>query len=151
MTKVSRIKIAPRHMGWFINNFWMVVTLLENKDQVKEFLEDLLTPTEITMFVKRLQITKMLLQGYDYRSIKNYVKVTDQTIAKINNLLFVGGNGLKKAVTYLLKIEKEQDQKLMSPPSNLREKYPGYFWPEEALEKLGTKIKASKKRGSALR
>ena len=82
MTKVSRIKLDPKHLGFFLNNFWNLITLLENKDQVKSFLKDLLTHTEMKMFAKRIQIAKMLLEGYSYQTIRSYVKVTDSTIAR---------------------------------------------------------------------
>lgn len=112
MPKLSRISPDPRHMGIFIDNFWNATTLIENKEEAKSFLKDLLTHTETKMFAKRIQITKMLLQGYDYRAIKNYVKVTSGTIAQVNNLLHIGGDGLKRIVSRLLEIEAKHKKKL---------------------------------------
>lgn len=63
MTKLSRIKVKEEHLGLFINSLWNLITLLENKDQVKNFLKDLLTHTEMKMFAKRTQIAKMLIEG----------------------------------------------------------------------------------------
>lgn len=62
MTKISRIKINPKHLDFFLHNFWNLITLLENKDQVKNFFRDLLSHTEMKMFAKRIQIAKMLLK-----------------------------------------------------------------------------------------
>jgi TrpR-related protein YerC/YecD len=111
MTKVSRIAPTPYHMRIFVDNFWNAVTLLGNKDEAKIFLEDLLTHTEIKMLSKRIQITKMLLQGYDYQVIKQYVKVTSGTIARISNTLNTRGEGLKHVVDDLIKFETEQNLK----------------------------------------
>lgn len=148
MTRVSRIRPDPKHLGFFLNNFWNLVTLLENKDQAKMFLKDLLTPTEMKMLAKRIQIAKMLLEGYNYLDIRNYVKVTDSTIARISNILETEGEGLKIAINYLQKIEKEIDRERMSMTPNLAKKYPAYFLPDKIIEAVGQKIKARNKKQS---
>lgn len=148
MTKVSRIRLDPRHLGFFINNFWNLITLLENKDQVASFLKDLLTHTEMKMFAKRIQIAKMLLEGYDYRAIKGFVRVTDPTIAKINNKLETGAEGLKTAIYYLQKIEKEIDKERMRSIPNLKKQYLSYFMPEMVLEEIARSLKKRQKKKS---
>lgn len=148
MTKVSRIKLDPKHLGFFLNNFWNLITLLENKDQVKSFLKDLLTHTEMKMFAKRIQIAKMLLEGHSYQVIRSYVKVTDSTIARVSNVLGTEGNGLKIVISYLQKIESEIDKERMNIAPNLRNKYPTYFLPEIIINKITRKIKAKKKKDS---
>lgn len=112
MTKISRIAPNPRHLGIFIDNFWNGVTLLESKDETKTFLKDLLTHTETKMFAKRIQIAKMLFEGYNYQTIRNYVKVTNGTIAHINNLLNTSGNGLKLIVLRLIKLEEKRKREI---------------------------------------
>lgn len=151
MTKISRIKLDPKHLGFFLNNFWNLITLLENKDQVKSFLKDLLTHTEMKMFAKRIQIAKMLLEGYNYQIIRNYVKVTDSTIARISNILGTEGNGLKIAISFLQKIESEIEKERMRASPNLKEKYPSYFLPEIIVNKISRKIKDQKKKDSVKR
>lgn len=149
MPKVSRIRLDSKHLGFFINNFWSLITLLENKDQVKSFLKDLLTHTEMKMLAKRIQIAKMLLEGYNYQDIRNYVKVTDSTIARINNILEVEGEGLRTAINYLQKIEKEIERERMRITPDLKKKYPMYFLPEIVLEKVNKKLRSRKKKLSA--
>lgn len=121
---------------------------MENKEQVKSFLKDLLTHTEMKMLAKRIQIAKMLIEGYSYQDIRNYVKVTDPTIAKISNILEAEGQGLKIAINYLQKIEREIDRERMSLSPNLAKKYPTYFLPEKIIEVVGQKIKARNKKQS---
>lgn len=113
MTKLSRYIIEPKNLSRFIDNFWTTVTLLESKNEVKEFLSDILTRTEIKMFVKRLQIAKMLLSGYDYNTIKRYVRVTHQTIASVANVVKdEERKGLKRAISYLNKMESDFQEEL---------------------------------------
>lgn len=151
MTKLSRIKVDPKHLGFFLNNFWNLFALLEDKDQIKNFLKDLLTHTEMKMFAKRVQITKMLMEGYDYRAIRAYVKVTDPTIAKISNKLATEGEGLRVAIRYLQKIENEIEKERMRITPDLKKKYGMYYLPDKLAEGVYKRIKAQHKKRSAKR
>lgn len=111
MTKVS-IYSDPKRLGLFINRFWSAITLIESRGETITFLKDLLTPTEMRMFAKRLQIADMLSKGYKYEDIRNYVRVTDQTISSVNNKLNFGEDGLLKILQKLEKIDKARQDKL---------------------------------------
>lgn len=148
MTKISRIKVDSRHLGFFINNFWNLITLLENKDQVASFLKDLLTHTEMKMFAKRIQIAKMLLEGYDYRAIRGYVKVSDATIATISNKIETGREGLKTAIRFLKGVEKSIEEERLRITPDLKKIYGTYFLPEKIIEKASGKIRSISKKNS---
>lgn len=111
MSKLSRYS-DPKRLSHFIHRFWDAVTLLEERNEVVAFLKDLLTPTEIRMVAKRLQIADMLAKGYKYQDIKNFVRVTEQTIASVNNKLQFGEDGLVKILQKLEKIDKQKQDKL---------------------------------------
>ncbi|HVF69572.1 MAG TPA: Trp family transcriptional regulator [Xanthomonadales bacterium] len=151
MTKISRLKVDPQQLGFFMNNFWSLITLLEDKDQVKSFLKDLLTHTEMKMFAKRIQIAKMLLEGYSYQDIRGYVKVTDSTISKISNLLSVDGAGLKTAIKYLHRIEEQIENNRMKTTPSLKEKYPEHFLPDRIANKVGEMMKKGRRKKSAVK
>jgi len=51
--------------------------------QVVSFLEDLLTESELVMIYRRLQVAKMLLEGYSYWQIKNELGVSYDTIKSV--------------------------------------------------------------------
>jgi len=51
---------------------------------MEEFFREFLTPMEIKMLSKRIQVGVMLIQGYDYKAISQSLKVGDGTIARIN-------------------------------------------------------------------
>ena len=136
-------------MGKFINNFWVVITLLQGKDEVKEFLKDLLTHTEMQMLSKRLQIAKMLFEGHNYETIKNYVKVTDQTIARINNLLMEGDKGFTNAIILLQKHENKKQKELEESYRLVSlKKYPENVLPDLIGEEIHELIKRHKRRNS---
>lgn len=148
MTKISRFKVDSRHLGFFINNFWNLVTLLENKDQVASFLKDLLTHTEMKMLAKRIQIAKMLLEGHDYRTIRGYVKVSDATIANINNKLEAGSEGLKTAIKYFKEVEKEIEDERFRIAPDLKKRYGEYFLLDKIIDSTSKQIKVRNKKRS---
>ncbi|OGE30709.1 hypothetical protein A3C59_03265 [Candidatus Daviesbacteria bacterium RIFCSPHIGHO2_02_FULL_36_13] len=102
----------PKKLSIFIHRFWDVITLLEERVEVIAFFTDLLTPTEVRMLAKRLQIADMLAKGYKYEDIKNYTRVTVQTISHVNNKLQFGENGLIKILQKLGKIDKARQDKI---------------------------------------
>lgn len=96
-------------MGRFINNLWSAFALLENKEEAREFLKDILSHTETKMLAKRLQIAKMLLEGRSYQAIKTYTGVQNSTVAKINNILNTSeGDGLRRVAEGLIELEKRR-------------------------------------------
>ena len=102
----------PSRLTIFINRFWDAVTLLEDKEEAIFFLRDILTPTEIRMIAKRLQIADMLAKGYKYEDIGNYARVTKQTISSVNNKLEFGNDGLIKILKRLEKIDQKRQDRL---------------------------------------
>ena len=63
----------------FINS----VVKLGNKRKVKDFFGHLLTPTEQVMLAKRLAISYLLAEKYDYRSISSLLRVSTTTVSKV--------------------------------------------------------------------
>ncbi len=112
MTKISSIPVETKRMSIFISNLWNAITLIENRNETAEFFKSLLTPTEIRMMAKRVQIAKMLLNGYKYVDIRNFVRVTDSTISSVNNQLQFGNGGYIKTIERLIKIEIKQQEKM---------------------------------------
>lgn len=102
----------PKRLSIFIHRFWDAITLIEERSEAVSFLKDLLTPTEVRMVAKRLQIADMLAKGYKYRDIQNYVRVTKQTIASVNNKLNFGEEGLIRILSKLEKIDQAKQDRL---------------------------------------
>lgn len=102
----------PKRLAIFINRFWDGITLLDNREETIRFFKDLLTPTEIRMLAKRLQIADMLAKGYKYQDIRNYVRVTVQTISHVSGKLNYGEDGLIKILQKLEKIDKKRQDAL---------------------------------------
>ncbi|MFH0937274.1 MAG: YerC/YecD family TrpR-related protein [Candidatus Daviesbacteria bacterium] len=102
----------PKRLSEFINRFWDAITLIEDRREAITFLKDLLTPTEVRMLAKRLQIADMLSKGYKYEAIRNYARVTVQTISSVNNRLSFGNDGLVQILKKLEKIDQKRQDRL---------------------------------------
>ena len=111
MTKLSRRPINPKDFGHYVNNLWSAFTLMDSKDQIRALFRDLFTHTEYKMFAKRLEVARRLLQGQTYDEISQSLKVTNHTIASINNILEREGTGLRIAHQKLKNVDMAKIKK----------------------------------------
>lgn len=101
--RVIPSEIEKRIFDIFVKSF----SKISKKQDVVPFLNDLLTPTEKIMIAKRLAIAFLLIRGdYDQRGIANTLKVSTNTVAKINNVLKTQGDGYRKVIKKLLRDEE---------------------------------------------
>lgn len=151
MPRVSQVYLDIKRLNYFIANLWNTITLIENREEAVLFLKELLTPTEIRMLAKRIQIAKMLMEGYKYEEITPHVRVTPNTINEVNKQLQFGDGGYIKIIERLIKLEKKKQKRIeeiaggkkpMIYPTTFAE---GTKW---AAEKITKKIKSSVKRKS---
>lgn len=143
MTKVSSNKPHANTLDWFIDNIWKVFSFIDNQEEYSNFVKAALTRTEIIMLAKRMQIAKMLMQGYNYRAIRNVVKVGDPTIARINNELETNstlGRVINRLIDYELKLQLKYSK------TQLKDRYPAYYSYEKLLENLEEPIRKHKRR-----
>jgi len=114
----------------FLGELYDMIALLKNRDEVKQFFKDLLTLSETVMVSRRLQIAKMLLEGYVHRDIQAKLKVGFATIVSVERWLNQGFGGYRE----IIKRHKKQERKSVEyepvPPfslKHLRKKYPLHF------------------------
>jgi uncharacterized protein YerC len=138
MTKLSKLKLDPSEMAYYVNSLWNAFTLMESKEEVRDFVKDLFTHTEYKMFAKRLEIARRLLEGETYESIRKALNVSDRPINFINNLIANSGKGFKSAHQKLTALEKSYQEKAIERQAYLenrkRRKLPGEKVLPEALE-----------------
>jgi TrpR-related protein YerC/YecD len=144
MAKYPRFnKLSIKEKETLLVDFCQALAALKTPQEVAEFLKDLLGPAELEMLAKRLQVAKYLIKGWTYSEIKELLKVSFSTIARVNFWLQVSGKG------YRLVAERTKEPK---PPSQfsldmkaLKRAYFRYFWPEllfeEIMKELGRRRK----------
>src|SRR3972149_3517880 len=80
-----------------------VISDIKNIEEAKEFLQSFFTESELEIFSKRLAIAYWLDKKRTYANIKNNLKVSSATIARIKNMM--DKKSFKEA---LKKIEAEE-------------------------------------------
>ena len=114
----------------FLGEFYSMIALLKNREEVKQFFKDLLTLSEVVMISRRLQIAKMLLEGLTYREIQEKLKVGVATIVSVEQWLNRGFGGYRNIIGRHKKQERKfKEYEPASPFSlkHLRKKYPLHF------------------------
>lgn len=120
-----------------LQDFCEALANLRTVQEVLPFLTDLLTKAEVLVLTKRLQISKLLLKGKDYRTIEKELGVSHGTIARVAAWLAESGEGFRLVADRT----KKQTQNSFSnrEPSEwdkLKRRYPSMFWPQLLLEEV---------------
>lgn len=130
MGKVRYNELTENEKKKFLGQFYSMVALLKNRDEVKSFLKDLLTLSEVVMISRRIEIAMMLLEGFTPLEIKGKLKVGLATISHVERWLNRGFGGYKKIIErYNEKYNKRKfDPEAMTPfsPAWVRKKYPAH-------------------------
>lgn len=106
MSQVSR-KILPKDTQEKIFKiFFKSLARLHNPSEIQKLLFDLLGPVEQIMLAKRLAIALLLSRGYSYESIKGLLRVSQETIARVNISLNYGGEGYKMVINKIFRSER---------------------------------------------
>ena len=109
MPRVSKTKyLSPKKKILFVDDLYSAITSLKDKNEVRAFFEDLLTPEEKLMLAKRFQISMMHRLKYFWEEIKERVKVTNDTVAKIGLLMKYGEGGLQKAADRIVALKEKK-------------------------------------------
>ena len=76
---------------------------------VREFIDDLLTPTEKIMLSKRLTAAYFIEKGYNYRFISEVLKMSPTTINTIQKGLLQSGIGYRAVFRLIAKSSKLEE------------------------------------------
>ena len=83
MSQVSKRQLTKKIEEKVFDSFWAVIADLKKKNDVSLFFTDFFTKAERINFAKRMSIAVFLSKGYDYRSIRDMLKVSINTIGRI--------------------------------------------------------------------
>jgi len=100
-------EVEAKHYYKEIHFLYEIFQSLKNVDEIKLFLKDILTASELRMIKRRWHIASLLLQGLDIREVAGASETSTQTVSKIKQILEEGHGGLKLAVERSRKLEKK--------------------------------------------
>ncbi len=78
-----------------------VFAALKSESDMAAFIRDLLTPAEIEEFANRVEIVRLLKQGYSYQKIAGLTGVSTTTVTRVSHWLHRGCGGYQKAIDFL--------------------------------------------------
>ena len=128
--KVRYNQLSDFEKKKFLGEFYTMISLLRNRDEVKTFFKDLLTLSEVVMISRRIQAAKMLLEGETYEEISKKLKMSTATVNSVEKWLNNGFGGYKNIIKrYKSKKEYKLKEKNYAPFSlpAIRKKYPLHF------------------------
>lgn len=109
MTKVSKRYLDKHLENHIFELFIKTISNLKEPSDIQDFLEDLLSPTEKIMLVKRLAIAILLSKGYTYDKIDKALKVSRATIMHVSYWLKNGKSGYRKSVERIIKDKNKEE------------------------------------------
>lgn len=145
MAKFSKIpKLNKKQRQELMLALCDAIVKMRNPEEAAKLISDLLSPQELEMIAKRLEIAKLLIEGHNYEYIRGVLKAGASTIARINTWLNLSGEGFKLAFTRRQKTKEVDYDEIYDPHSwyNFKRRYSLYFGMELFLEEL---IKQSNK------
>lgn len=81
--RLSKKKINQRIEKQIFNIFYQVIADIQNPQEARVFLEDILTKAELEALTKRLAVALYLEKGRSYDNIKKNLKVSSATVATV--------------------------------------------------------------------
>lgn len=108
MARFSDKKIPYKIQEELWDEFCAVVAEMDNLDDVKRFMKDLLNRQERLMLARRLLIADFLERGFSYRDIRKKLKASPTTIARVHRWLEFGREGYKRA---LVRLHRRRNEK----------------------------------------
>ena len=145
MKKYSQI--SNKEKGDLLQEFCEAISVLNNPEEIMNFITDLLTKQETIMVARRIKIAKMPISGESYQDIKNSLKVGLGTISKINQWLLESGYGFR-IIARRTKKEKSKKIETESEPSELQKlkrRYPIMFWPQLLIKDINKTMNKKQK------
>lgn len=137
MAKFSRTpKLSKKERQELLVALCEALATVKKRDEAAQFLTDLLSPQELEMLAKRLAIAKYLIAGKTYDFIRGILRVSHNTIARVNAWLTLSGSGFRLVIERTRSksqkdLGKELEEKY-DPYSwhNIKRRYSIYFWPQ---------------------
>ncbi|MDA8351642.1 MAG: YerC/YecD family TrpR-related protein [Firmicutes bacterium] len=88
-----------------VNNLFAAILTLESIEECYQFFDDLCTVGEVKSLAQRLEVARMLKEGYTYNQIEADTGASTATISRVKRCLHYGTDG------YSLALERLQEEK----------------------------------------
>lgn len=119
-----------------IGEFYDAIASLKTRDEVRSFLRDLLSPSEIAMLMRRIETAMLLASGCSYNAIRALTGIGKSTITGIHKKMARPnrGNGYHRVMSKVLEKRKKRIQqtrrkelRVVNAWEKSKKRYPLYF------------------------
>jgi TrpR-related protein YerC/YecD len=94
--------------GKELDQLFQAILLLENIEECYRLFDDLATVNEIQSLAQRLQVAKMLREGYTYHKIETETGASTATISRVKRSLNYGNDAYDMILERLKKFEESK-------------------------------------------
>lgn len=91
-----------RLRGEQLDQLFDAILSLETREECYQFFDDLATMNEISSLMQRLQVAKLLTEGYTYNYIEKETKASTATISRVRRCIDYGSEGYKIVLDRIL-------------------------------------------------
>jgi uncharacterized protein YerC len=132
-----------------IGEFYDIINSLNDRQETRLFLNDLLNPNEIGNLMRRIDVAVLLILGFSYAEIVQLLGVSRSKVTAIQKILDYKGKGYRLAIKRILEKRKHRKIKEIKKKitilrrqekpdiEQLKQKYPLYFLFWNILDELG--------------
>lgn len=85
MTQISKYPVSKKVYNRIFDLFLGIFSKLNTKQEVSDFFDEFLTPTEKIMLAKRLAINILLAKKFSYGEISELLRVSSATITSVSD------------------------------------------------------------------
>lgn len=136
MAKLSK-KLTKEEVAGFFYMLCLAIAETKKPQDAARFMRDLLSLQEAEMIAKRLKIAQMLLNDKTYDEIRQEVKASYGTIARIQEWLKISGDGFREVLAKTRDREIKGEKICPTIDMNtMKKRFPMYYWPQIVLENI---------------
>jgi TrpR-related protein YerC/YecD len=96
--------------GKELDQLFSAILALENIEECYRLFDDLATVNEIQSLSQRLQVARMLREGFTYHKIEDATGASTATISRVKRSLNYGNDAYDMILDRLYKEEKEEEE-----------------------------------------
>lgn len=97
--------------GKQVDQLFDAILSLKDREECYRFFDDIATMSEVHSLSQRLQVAKMLTQGYTYNEIEKETKASTATISRVRRCLNFGSDGYELVLNRILNKDQAEDEK----------------------------------------
>ncbi len=118
MKKIKRFKKSGSE-----KELWQILAEIKDPKEIQKFMNDLLSPSEVSMITQRWVISKLFNKGWTYDKIVLKIGAGKGTINRIYNILHRGKGGFTIGLNVLRELKEIEEVKKKEYTKSNLERY----------------------------